>query len=51
MTGGFLERRRTAAGVVWDRVDALHGFGGVRLEQNVMITDDGCELLTAAVPL
>jgi Xaa-Pro aminopeptidase len=32
-------------------VDELHGFGGVRLEQNVLITDDSCEILTAAVPL
>jgi hypothetical protein len=38
-------------GVDWERVDELHGFGGVRLEQNVLITDDGCEILTAAVPL
>jgi Xaa-Pro aminopeptidase len=37
--------------VVWDRVDQLHGFGGVRLEQNVLIGDDGCEVLTASVPL
>ena len=37
--------------VVWDRVDELHGFGGVRLEQNVLIGDDGCEVLTAAIPL
>jgi Xaa-Pro aminopeptidase len=37
--------------VVWDRVDDLHGFGGVRLEQNVLIGNEGCEVLTAAVPL
>ena len=37
-------------GVVWDRVDRLHGFGGVRLEQNILIGDDGCEVLTAAIP-
>ena len=37
--------------VDWDRVDELHGFGGVRLEQNVLIADDGCEILTTAVPL
>jgi Xaa-Pro aminopeptidase len=37
--------------VVWERVDRLHGFGGVRLEQNVLIGDDGCEVLTAAIPL
>jgi Xaa-Pro aminopeptidase len=36
---------------VWDRVNQQHGFGGVRLEQNVLITNDGCEVLTAAVPL
>lgn len=37
--------------VVWDRVDQMHGFGGVRLEQNVLIGDDACEVLTAAIPL
>ena len=35
---------------MWDRVDRLRGFGGVRLEQNVLISDDGSELLTAAIP-
>ena len=47
----LLARARGRDGVDWDRVDELHGFGGVRLEQNVLITEDGCELLTAAVPL
>ena len=36
---------------MWDRVDQMRGFGGVRLEQNVLIGDDGCEVLTAAIPL
>jgi Xaa-Pro aminopeptidase len=47
----LLVRERGREGVDWDRVDELHGFGGVRLEQNVLITDDGCETLTAAIPL
>ncbi len=47
----LLSRERGREGVDWDRVDELHGFGGVRLEQNVLITDDGCEILTAAIPL
>jgi Xaa-Pro aminopeptidase len=47
----LLARERGRDGVDWDRVDELHGFGGVRLEQNVLITDDRCEILTAAVPL
>jgi Xaa-Pro aminopeptidase len=47
----LLAPQRGRDGVDWDRVDELHGFGGVRLEQNVLITDDGCETLTAAVPL
>ncbi len=38
-------------GVDWDRVDHLRGFGGVRLEQNVLITEEGCESLTASIPL
>ncbi|MDP9257315.1 MAG: M24 family metallopeptidase, partial [Actinomycetota bacterium] len=47
----LLARARGRDGVNWDRVDELHGFGGVRLEQNVLITDDGCDVLTAVVPL
>jgi len=47
----LLARERGSDGVDWDRTDELHGFGGVRLEQNVLITDDGCEILTAAIPL
>jgi Xaa-Pro aminopeptidase len=47
----LLARERGRDGVDWDRVDELHGFGGVRLEQNVLITEDGPEILTAAVPL
>ena len=46
----LLERERGRADVDWDRIDELHGFGGVRLEQNVLITDDGCEVITAAIP-
>jgi Xaa-Pro aminopeptidase len=47
----LLARERGHEGVDWDRVDALHGFGGVRLEQNVLITERGCDVLTAEIPL
>jgi Xaa-Pro aminopeptidase len=47
----LLDRERGRRDVRWDRVDGLRGFGGVRLEQNVLVTDDGCEVLTAAIPL
>jgi Xaa-Pro aminopeptidase len=47
----LLARERGRDGVDWDRVDELQGFGGVRLEQNILITGDGCEILTDAVPL
>ena len=47
----LLGRERGRDGVDWDRVDELQGFGGVRLEQNVLITDGGCEVLTSAIPL
>jgi Xaa-Pro aminopeptidase len=46
----LLASERGREGVDWERVGELHGFGGVRLEQNVLITDDGCEVLTAAIP-
>jgi Xaa-Pro aminopeptidase len=26
-------------------------FGGIRLEENVLVTQDGCEVLTGQVPL
>ena len=43
------ERHRDA--VDWDRAEAMLGFGGIRIENNVLITDDGNEVLTADVPL
>jgi Xaa-Pro aminopeptidase len=36
--------------VDWGRVDALLDFGGIRLEDDVLITDSGCEVLTNRVP-
>jgi Xaa-Pro aminopeptidase len=43
------ERHRNA--VDWDRAEAMLGFGGIRIENDVLITDDGNEVLTADVPL
>jgi Xaa-Pro aminopeptidase len=37
--------------VDWGRVDKMLGSGGIRLEDNVLITDEGCEVMTAGVPL
>jgi hypothetical protein len=42
------ERHRDA--VRWDRVDALLEFGGIRIEDDVLVTDDEPEVLTAAIP-
>jgi Xaa-Pro aminopeptidase len=44
-------RRRHRGAVDWDRVDRMAGFGGIRIEDNVLITDDVGEVITADVPL
>jgi Xaa-Pro aminopeptidase len=45
----FRERYRDA--VDWERAERMLGFGGIRIENNVLITDDGNEVLTTDVPL
>jgi Xaa-Pro aminopeptidase len=47
----LLARHRDRTDINWDRVDRLLGFGGVRIEHNVLITDDGCEILTQDIPV
>jgi Xaa-Pro aminopeptidase len=37
--------------VDWDRADALLGFGGIRVEDDMLVTDGEPENLTAAIPL
>jgi Xaa-Pro aminopeptidase len=37
--------------VDWARVDLMLDFGGIRLEENVLITGDGCDVLTSDIPL
>jgi Xaa-Pro aminopeptidase len=47
----LLASERGRSDVDWNRVDELLGFGGIRIEQNVLVTEGGCEVLTDAIPL
>jgi Xaa-Pro aminopeptidase len=43
------ERHRDA--IDWERAGAMLGFGGIRIEDNVLVTDAAPEVLTADVPV
>jgi Xaa-Pro aminopeptidase len=45
------QRSRFRDQVAWDRVDRMLDFGGIRIEDNVLITDTGYESITRDVPL
>jgi Xaa-Pro aminopeptidase len=44
-------RARHRDAVDWDRVDRMLDFGGIRIEDNLLITDGGHEILTDDVPV
>jgi Xaa-Pro aminopeptidase len=43
-------RQRFHDVVNWTRVDKMMAFGGIRIEDNVLVTEDGYEVLTADIP-
>ena len=43
-------RERYADAVVWSKVDPLLDFGGIRIEDDVLVTRGAPEVLTAAIP-
>lgn len=49
--GDPVARERHREMVNWERVDQLLGFGGIRIENNVLVTDDGFEVLTSEIPV
>jgi Xaa-Pro aminopeptidase len=44
-------RERHRDSVDWDRAERMLGFGGIRVEDDVLVTDGGYEVLTADIPL
>jgi len=49
LLGDPARREKFAESVVWERADELRGFGGIRIEDDVLVTDGDPEVLTAAI--
>jgi Xaa-Pro aminopeptidase len=43
-------RERYRDAVNWDRVDSMLDFGGIRIEDDVLVTETGADVLSAEIP-
>jgi len=51
LLGSAERREKHRHAVAWDRVDRMLAFGGVRIEDNVLVTTGAPEVLTASIPV